>query len=95
MAWLGWHTDVMHSCTGLRAIAEVDVPPVVNFAKDYKAGQLRRLLALECVQDPGNLVRLILILFRLSRQFGSSRHLPPILAALDLDLNGQQFCRGR
>lgn len=56
MLWLGWHTDVMHNFTGLRAIAEVDVPPVVDFAKDYEAGQLRRLLALECVQDPGNLV---------------------------------------
>ena len=37
-------------------MAEVDTPPTADFVKDYQPGQMQRLLALECVQDPGNLV---------------------------------------
>lgn len=38
-------------------MAEVDMPPSTDFASAMQPGALRRLLALECVQDPGNLVR--------------------------------------
>lgn len=42
---------------GLKAVAEVGVPSFVDFAQDSKVERLKRLLVLECIQDPGNLVR--------------------------------------
>ncbi len=33
------------------------MPPSTDFVSDAVPGALRRLLALDCVQDPGNLVR--------------------------------------
>lgn len=46
----------MHA--GLRAVAEVDAPGCHDFLAESEGGPLKRLLALDCVQDPGNLVRL-------------------------------------
>ena len=43
---------------GLKAVAEVTAPAAVRFATEFQPGQVSRLLALERVQDPGNLVRL-------------------------------------
>ena len=34
----------------------METPPTADFVTDVQAGALRRLLALDCVQDPGNLV---------------------------------------
>ena len=42
---------------GLQAAAEVRMPQAANFAGGAARGALRRLLVLEGVQDPGNLVR--------------------------------------
>ena len=33
------------------------MPAAVCFVDDFQPGKISRLLALECVQDPGNLVR--------------------------------------
>ena len=43
---------------GLQAVAEVDAPAQHDFVADSEEGSVKRLLALDCVQDPGNLVGL-------------------------------------
>ena len=43
---------------GLQAVAEVDAPGAHDFMVEPARGALKRLLAFDCVQDPGNLVRL-------------------------------------
>ncbi len=45
----------MHA--GLQAVAEVEAPGSHDFLAESERGTLKRLLALDCVQDPGNLVR--------------------------------------
>ena len=45
----------MHA--GLQAVAEVEAPGSHDFLAESEPGSLKRLLALDCVQDPGNLVR--------------------------------------
>ncbi len=41
---------------GVQAAAEVRLPPAADFAGGVPAGSLRRLLVLDGVQDPGNMV---------------------------------------
>jgi hypothetical protein len=41
---------------GVQAAAEVRLPPAADFAGGAPAGSLRRLLVLDGVQDPGNMV---------------------------------------
>lgn len=43
---------------GLQAAAEVRLPEAADFMASMPRGTLRRLLVLEGIQDPGNLVRL-------------------------------------
>lgn len=49
----------LETVSGLKAVAEVDTPPTADFIQDYQPGQIQRLLALERVQDPGNLGSLL------------------------------------
>jgi len=50
----------VHAChalrAGVQAAAEVALPPAADFAGGAPAGSLRRLLVLDGVQDPGNMV---------------------------------------
>ena len=49
---------VLREPAGLTAVAEVDTPAAADFLSAAEPGRrLQRLLALERVQDPGNLVR--------------------------------------
>lgn len=54
---------VMQKITGLESVslstlaAEVSIPQPADFVVGWRRGQLRRLLVLERLQDPGNLVR--------------------------------------
>ena len=41
---------------GLQAVAEVNAPGAHDFVAHARSGSIKRLLALDCVQDPGNLV---------------------------------------
>jgi len=51
-AWpLTWHC----SLKGVQAVAEVDLPKFANLS-DANSTSLQRLLVLEGLQDPGNLV---------------------------------------
>ncbi|BDA40750.1 probable rRNA methyltransferase 3, mitochondrial [Coccomyxa sp. Obi] len=49
----------LETVAGLKAVAEVDTPPTADFVENYQPGQIQRLLALERVQDPGNLGSLL------------------------------------
>lgn len=42
--------------SGVEAVAEVELPRPVDFAESFQKGSLRRLLVVDGVQDPGNLV---------------------------------------
>lgn len=53
-----WRETGSRAPAGLQAIAEVDAPAHHDFVADSEKGSVKRLLALDCVQDPGNLVRL-------------------------------------
>ena len=54
------HTTVLRgrNHAGLQAVAEVDAPGSHDFSAISQERTMRRLLALDCVQDPGNLVHL-------------------------------------
>ena len=54
------HTIVLsgRNHAGLQAVAEVDAPGSYDFTAHSRERTMRRLLALDCVQDPGNLVHL-------------------------------------
>lgn len=48
---------------GLQAVAEVDAPGPHDFMAQSPKGSVKRLLALDCIQDPGNLVLSCFYLF--------------------------------
>ncbi len=49
--------ESLFALAGVRAVAEVEIPRGVDFCIDFPTGALKRLLVLEGVQDPGNVVR--------------------------------------
>ncbi|CAK0734338.1 hypothetical protein CVIRNUC_000417 [Coccomyxa viridis] len=49
----------LESVGGLQAVAEVDAPAQHDFVANSEEGSVKRLLALDCVQDPGNLGTLL------------------------------------
>ena len=44
-------------CQGVQVVAEVDMPAAVDLTRTFQRCQLQRLLVLEGIQDPGNVVR--------------------------------------
>jgi hypothetical protein len=54
----GLHGSMWRCTVGIEAVAELDAPRPADFVADFERGELRRLLILEGLQDPGNLVRL-------------------------------------